>query len=495
MLRIATFEPTPRHYTFGSLLLVGLGAAGGGAMAAVEPGALLIVVALCAAVAAAAAAYWLPGAVFAAYLSIPFYKAALQPYLPIDLTLILAVLNMIQIPIMFFRIGPASTVIPIQQRVWSALIPWLILTALIVFSVVYAPDIDTALTVATNWVVLVFLPLLACVRLASDRRFLTQLLWALFIIGSAVVVAGMWILPQVGEWPNDRLRVFGSHTIRVGQAALLVPAIAIPFVLRTSQPLVRFVSVLLIPLALIVAASSGSRGPLLMIGICAVIFSARRLMAWRADAAHRPAPIAPLRIIVIGFLASSLVFSAPLLSVASFLPQTSVERLESLSTIFSGVAEQDLSAEAPDDSTGDRLVAYDFAQEMFADRPLLGWGTASFSTLVPLEENRLLWPQATAHPHNLLLQAAAEYGLVGLFVLAVLIVSALRRGFQLVRDPLWNTVTILFVFFLLGAMVSTEMIDNRMLWGLMMLLHLAPDSGRGQPPADMGDPSWPKSLT
>lgn len=477
MLRIVTFAPTPRHYTFASLIVVAAGASVGGALAATRPSVLLIVVALCAAVAALGTAYWLPGAVFAAYLSIPFYKAGLQPHLPVDLTLVLAVLNMVQIPIVIFRLGPASTRLPISRGVWHALLPWLVLTLVIVFSVVYAPDFDIATTVATNWVILAFLPLLACVRLAGDRRYLSQFLWGLFIIGSVVVVAGMWILPQVGEWPNDRLRVFGSHTIRVGQAALLVPAIAIPYILRTSNLLKRFVSLMLMPLALIVAASSGSRGPLLMLGICAVIFSARRLMAWRADTAHRPSTIAPLRIIVIGFLASFLVFAAPLLSVVSFLPQTSVERLESLTTIFSGVAEQDLSAEAPDDSTGDRLIAYKFAQEMFADRPLLGWGTASFSSMVPLEESRLLWPQATAHPHNLVLQTAAEYGLMGLFVLTVMIVLALRRGFRLVRDPIWNTVTILFAFFLLGAMVSTEMIDNRMLWGLMMLLHLAPDPG------------------
>lgn len=486
MLNISIPEPTPRRFTLASLMLVGLGASGGGAVAAMRPDALLIVLALGVAIAALGAAYRLPGVVFAAYLSIPFYKGALQPFVPVDLTVILALLTIIQIPLILFPLGPESTRIPIKRHVWKALLLWLVLTVLVVFSVVYAPDFDNAVTGATNWIVLVVLPALACIRLASDRRFLGQLLWGLFIIGSVVVVAGMWILPQVGEWPNDRLRVFGSHTIRVGQAALLVPVIAIPYILRTSNILLRFVSLAVVPLALIVAASSGSRGPLLMLGICAVIFSLRRFMAWRAGMENRPATVAPLRIIVIGLLGSSLLLLAPLSSVAGFLPQTSVDRLESLSSIFSGVANQDLSEEAPDNSTGDRLVAYAFAWEMFADRPLLGWGTGGFATLIPLEEPRLAWPETTAHPHNLFLQAAAEYGLVGLVILVVLMGLALRRGFRLGRDPHWNTIAILFVFFVLGAMVSTEMIDNRMVWGLMMLMLVAPDpdvSDQHQPAA------------
>lgn len=463
------------RYTLAALCLIVFGAGLGGGIIVVSPRALLPILALLAGAGALAAAYWFPGFIFAAYVSTPFYKAALQPHLPIDITVVLAFLAMLQIPILLSSVGRPRTPIAITGHVRRALLIWLGLCLLIVFGVAYAPNMDWAMTAARDWVILTFLPILGMLRLTTDRRYMRQFLWGLVVMGAVVSMTGMWLLPQVGAWPNDRLRVFGAHTIRVGQAALLLPIVSVSFVLRSANPLLRLVSFGLIPFAMIVALSSGARGPLLMLAICCLVFSARRFILWKTRADDQPSLIAPLRVIVPGIILLLTIVLLPMSSVGSFIPQTSATRIESLSTIISGVANQDLSDEAPDDSTDGRLIAYQFAVRLIKESPIIGQGTTGFAALVPVKEHRLLWPEPIGHPHNLVLEMAAEHGMVGLLILTLMTVVALRRGFRLGNDPEWNTVLILFVFFLLGAMVSTEMLDNRFMWAVAFLLLVAPD--------------------
>jgi len=466
------------RFTLIALSLVILGSSAGGVAAANGPEALLLLGAICAGAGTLAAAYWLPGLIFAAYLSTPFFKAGLQPFLPIDITVILALLCTLQIPLLALPHERPALRFVTSTHVRQALLLWLSLCLLIIVGITYAPDTNLAISSAANWVLLTFLPILGILRLLTKRRFLTQFLWGLVMMGAAVTVVGVWTLPQVGAWPNDRLRVFGAHTIRVGQAALLLPIVAVPFVFRSSPPITRLVCLGFIPPAMVVAASSGSRGPLLMLAICSVLFSMRRLILWATGANASPSRIAPLRLLVPAIFLSLVIFLMPLSSIGRFIPQTSAARLESLSTILTGIANQDLSDEAPDNSTGDRLIAYQFAENIFKGSPVVGKGTSSFVTLVSTEEPRLIFPEPIEHPHNLVLEMASEYGMIGLLILALLSAVAIRRGFRNAQDPIWNTLTILFVFFLLGSMVSTEMFDNRMLWGLTMMLLLSPDPAR-----------------
>ena len=60
-------------------------------------------------------------------------------------------------------------------------------------------------------------------------------------------------------------------------AALLVPLIGAAFVLRDRGPLVRAVTVALIPVALIVAVATGSRGPLLALLVVGLLGLSRYL--------------------------------------------------------------------------------------------------------------------------------------------------------------------------------------------------------------------------
>src|SRR3954464_4267773 len=110
-----------------------------------------------------------PGIVFALYLLIPFYKAGTQQYVPVDLTLILGGLNLLQVvPILVHP--PRGTI----SRVGLGL--WVGLAGLVLLGVLYAPDQHLALEHATTYWLLLFGALTAgALRVGSDRRYLVQL--------------------------------------------------------------------------------------------------------------------------------------------------------------------------------------------------------------------------------------------------------------------------------------------------------------------------------
>src|SRR4051794_34769068 len=188
-----------------------------------------------------------PGVVFAFYLLIPFYKAGAQPFVPIDLTLILAALNVLQIVPVIVR-PPRGRV----SRVGVGL--WVGLATLVLFGVLYAPDQRLALGHAATFWLLVFGALTAgALRVGSDRRYVAQLLWTFFGMGVVTTVLGLGSLSDTA-----RLTVLGTNTINAALSALFVPLVGISFLLRQAPFWVRVVTVALIPAALIVALSTGS---------------------------------------------------------------------------------------------------------------------------------------------------------------------------------------------------------------------------------------------
>ena len=329
-------------------VVVVLAAGAAGALVGLRPTLGPAIVAAPLALVAAWVAYRAPGITFAAYLAIPFYKAGLDPILPFDLTIILALVNIMQAALVFLPMRRDATgkllVDPVRRR---AILVWSTLTILIVLGVLYTPVLELALDRTTNWVVVTALPMLAAFRVASNPRFVRQFLWTLFAVGASVTVAGLWLLPQVGAWPTDRLMVFGAHTIRVGQAALLVPIVGLAFVLPTTNPLARLASLALIPPALLVATSSGSRGPLIMAGATLAILAIRRLVIRLSALQRRPITIAPLRIAVIGIVGIGLISLLQPSVLVNLLPERAAARIGTVSEIITGLAGQNLDQTSP----------------------------------------------------------------------------------------------------------------------------------------------------
>lgn len=83
------------------------------------------------------------------------------------------------------------------------------------------------------------------------------------------------------------------------------------------------------------------------------------------------------------------------------------------------------------EANDDRLTIWQDTVDMIKDHPLFGVGGGSFTHVY--EEYRTKGRHAIAFAHNIVLQAAAEFGLLGLAAFATVICIALIRGWRLAR--------------------------------------------------------------
>jgi O-antigen ligase len=383
-----------------------------------------------------------PGVLFGLYLLIPFYKGALQPLIPFDITILLAIVNGLQIGPLFLDARPRPV-----SRLGICL--WLAVGLLVLAGVMYSPDQPLALGRAVNYWALVVMPILpAALRIGSDDRHLGHLLWTLTIGGTLVVLLG---IAQMSA--SIRLLVLGMNTIQVGRAALLVPLLGTTLLLADGRRWVRIAAVALMPPAFLVAIASGSRGPVLV--LCAMaLFVTIRTLVWAPAAGER-------RLAVLGGVVAVTAIVAA--AVPGLLPDLSLDRFALFFDFVGGSVSG--ASTAGDTSSSARMDLFGLALTMFQDRPLVGAGTAGFEALSPIYVGPVA---ADAYPHNAVLQFAAEYGMVGVAVFCAVVVVALRR--RLSPGPITASLVALTVFFLLNAMLSGNIVEDRMTWGLLMLL-------------------------
>ncbi len=388
---------------------------------------------------------YMPGVLFAIYLLSGIYKAAWQPYSPIDTTLVLALLNGLQVIPLILGRRPGGT----------ARLGVIMLAAvgiLYLAGVLYAPNQSIAIGYVGTFWALSLLPMVpAAIRVGSRPEYLRQFLWTLFAFGIPMTVFGLLQLGGV-----DRLEVFGASTIEVSRTALLIPLIWGAFILRQRGLLVRAATLMLIPAAMVVAVASGSRGPLLALAAIG-FFAAVRYFARPGRVNWR----------IAGTVAAATLASVVALSaVGQALPGMSLVRFTLFEDFVSRFVGGEFNPSIGDTSSGRRVVLYEAAVSMFQERPLLGYGTGGFQAASP----RFTGPPFYAWPHNAALQFAAEFGLVGVALFGGLCWVTLTRRFP--RDHLGNAVRIVFAFFLLNAMVSDDIYGGRPLWGLFALVLL-----------------------
>ena len=402
----------------------------------------------------------MPGVVLAALVLVPFYKAAVQPYMPVDITMVLAALNVVQ-------------VIPVlrdhRPRSWSnaGLVLWGAFGLLVLASVLYAPDQRSAFSAAANFWGLVIVPITpAALRCAPAPRHVREFLWTVFVMGVVVVVLGLNELFTGGIAGGGTLVVLGSNTIAVGRAALVVPLLGLTYVLRARIPGARAAMYVLTPAAFIVAIASGSRGPLLVLlamGGLGLLdyFNRPQRPNWR----------------LVTVLAGAG-FAVLLLTIGSgLLPVQAVQRFSIFAGFVQGAVTSTPGTSPADTSSEARVELFSVALTMFEEHPVQGWGVSSFATMSP----SLAGSSGDAYPHNAVLQVAAELGALGVIVLLGLVSLALAR--RLPRGPT-GIVRLLFVFFFLNAMVSGDILQDRMTWALLLLLLVADSVA-----APEGDPS------
>lgn len=110
-------------------------------------------------------------------------------------------------------------------------------------------------------------------------------------------------------------------------------------------------------------------------------------------------------------------------------------------------------------STSIRLELYQDAWTAFTTNPLGGVGAGAYGKYS-------CWHDARAHPHNVVLQAMAELGILGVFILVVMLTYSVAMTFY-VRwriNELKNLIPLFFIFSLMNSLVNGNYFTSVDLW-------------------------------
>jgi O-antigen ligase len=386
----------------------------------------------------------LGGVVLALYLTLPFYKAALQPYLPVDITAVLGLFSAIlAIP----AVLPALARNDLQyRRQRQFIVLWFGFFLLIWLGTLFAPDQGMAMKHALTLSATVMMPLLLVLRVASNESGLSQFLGTIFLVGlSTTIIVGASGLVEFDSL--YRTSFFGSSPINTAISALMVPAIGFTY-LWSKARLLRLVILFATPVSVIIAFTS-ARGPL--VTLAAALALLLMLRSFKS-----------LPRMLVYLIGVTLVVAAFDAFIVERLPTFGLMRFQGLSESIVHILAGDRS-DIDDASVGVRLDLYDVALDMFSRSPIVGGGTGSF----PFETSTIPGLSELDYPHNIVLQFVAEYGLLGLAIFVCLTVSACRVVRGISRPVIFGLSTIYFAA-LFEAMISGGL-ENRLFWGLTFL--------------------------
>jgi O-antigen ligase len=209
------------------------------------------------------------------------------------------------------------------------------------------------------------------------------------------------------------------------------------YALLSGRTGLRIVALAVAPLLTVAFLASGGRGP--VVGLVAGLVV---LLSLPAAGARRR------RLMVLGVVVLSVALASQI------VPGDAMDRAASVIVGGSGGL----------DSNG-RTELWAQAWSLFAENPWLGIGTGGFAAVSPLE----------VYPHNLVLEVAAEFGLLGLVPLVLALIAGVVAIARSVRAPLATDrglsvlVAALFTAALVNAMFSTDITANSDVWLLLGL--------------------------
>jgi O-antigen ligase len=309
----------------------------------------------------------------------------------------------------------------------------LVFSSVVLMGLVYTPAGSYGTDKALRFVLLTLLAFFTPLVVMKSYRSI----W-LFFLGW-LGVATLLLMDALGKLgTGQRLSGFGGTNIGVSRTIGAAVIILLFYVWMNRVSLSRRVLAALgVGLMGLVMVGSGSRGPLLMLGGAVLLTLGISI----AKPGHRLRSL--LTIGIIAFVALGILSSG-------LIPAASLERFDSLIN----ESDTDTSAQA-------RRLVMDQAWQLFTTSPLVGHGTGSVSAFGAGQEQ--------VYPHNILLELAAETGLVGLGLYLTIVSMVLWRLLSRLsnasaQQPLWLTLLALVLFALLNAMVSGDLSDNRDMW-------------------------------
>lgn len=273
------------------------------------------------------------------------------------------------------------------------------------------------------------LMLLAGVLVARNTQlFRTYLIvWLLVAIAHGLLLLKGLVGGEVHNYAADRVTTSETvNPIGAGRQAAYGILIATFLVLAARSTREYVLGLVGLPVLVIALLASGSRGPVLALALASVLLIL--LMPGSREKRRR-------MFTILGAAAASF-FVVP-----SVVPGSAIERATSILT----GSDEGLSSNG-------RTELWGQAWDLFVENPLLGSGTGGFATVDPVQ----------LYPHNILLEAAAELGILGAAAVLALIACGVFiavRTYRLGRGAL-RAETALIVAMLAGAFVNAMLSDG-----------------------------------
>lgn len=308
--------------------------------------------------------------------------------------------------------------------------------------------------VAYNLVFNLYALSVACLVVAARRERLRRFLLWVTIIGLFLAGNGLWIWITTNSFRF--YRDFAEHRIYLAWGYPAATAAAVVLAASLSVPYLRFrqlATLLLLSMLSLFLLISTARGPLLAL-VASVLVP---LVAFAPSIRHGRLAISRIQLFTIIFILGGALYVVHLIATAQLA--NTLGRL----------------AAAYDEITGhgafqrfSRLNYWQYALHFWADSPWFGHGPASFSILYSGRE------EPGTHPHNILLEIAVDYGLLGIVLFSMFVVSAIRgiRAERIRRDRDYLCVWMVFAGMVVGAMVSVDLAAQGSLFASIGLLTL-----------------------
>lgn len=273
----------------------------------------------------------------------------------------------------------------------------------------------------------------------------------------SIVLFGLWMLFEsyitMTESTGSFITTFGGNYLGVGRIIGFLCCILVAYLLFGKLSKFKRVLLTLIFLASVyLMFSVGARGPFLAL-LASFIPVLYYMLHFRKDSVRINGKVN----ILIGFSA--------LIAAYLFYIFTTDKIPSTIRRLFVIVEQENMGA-----SAGSRFDHYKFGIQLWKEKFMLGHGIGSW----PLLNGSI---DTTSYPHNIFVEILVELGIIGLliFVLVHLKVIPLLHKTNRLRNPMSIAITTSLLFFLINALVSGDLNDNRYYFaalGLIPVCHL-----------------------
>lgn len=313
---------------------------------------------------------------------------------------------------------------------------FLCFTTVLTLSYLYTPAHQFGQTKLLHFVVFESVVFFAPLILIYEEKDLEQLLIAFFLLGLALAIKEIYVFLH----PTAKVLAGEQDITHIGASQLIGMSLLIFFY---AQPFRRFPKILAVPVLGIGVVACAARGPLLSMLVVMVVYS---------FAVRKSTGFANYKQILLGISIVMIVTSGALMWIERYpAAQAKIAEKKLELEAFAG------GASNPGGTMEERLDFYRSAISAFHKEPFSGLGLAGWSAYYYGFEK-------ADYPHNIVLEVAAEQGVIGLTVFFAFLGAVWMASRRIWKQRPEHAFAIpLFVYSFLVCMFSGDL-NVRALW-------------------------------